>query len=254
MVLSLHPAIKHAGRLPTEPKSLLLSLRNVYETLAISAPTVVEALRGNLSREVCDRRLESWAREVVTHAGMELRVEGREHARPNTTYLVMSNHQSHYDVAVVYRVLGGAVRMIAKRELFTFPVFGRAMTAAGFISIDRQNTERAIASLDDARRSLEAGVPIWIAPEGTRSESGALLPFKKGGFRLALATGVPILPMSLRGTRDALPAHGLRTTPSAKVFVTIHPPIDPRPFAERDPTTALNALMEAVRSAIASGL
>jgi 1-acyl-sn-glycerol-3-phosphate acyltransferase len=235
-------------------KSLLLSLRNVYETLYVSAPTIVDAVRGTVSREVFDQRLESWASRVVANTEMMITVHGREHIEPGRTYLIMSNHQSHYDVAVIYYILGGSIRMVAKRELFKLPLFGRAMQIAGFISVDRQNTKSAIASLDDAKAKLASGVPMWIAPEGTRSESGDLLPFKKGGFVLSLATGTPILPVTIRGTKEVLRAKDLRSRRGIHVFVTIHPPIDPTRFAEMEPKVARDRLTDEVRHAIASGL
>lgn len=240
----------------TGAKSLLLSLRNVYETLYVSAPTVVDAFRGSVTREVCDERLESWASRVVSNAEMVITVHGRENIDPSKTYLIMSNHQSHYDVAVIYYVLGASIRMVAKRELFDLPVFGSAMRAAGFISVDRKNTESAIHSLADAKAKLAAGIPMWIAPEGTRSPTGELLPFKKGGFVIAVETGAPILPVTIRGTREVLRAKGMRSRPGVEVFVTIHPEIDPNDarFAAMDRRAKRDALREEVRQAIASAL
>jgi 1-acyl-sn-glycerol-3-phosphate acyltransferase len=260
------PASRARGRHRTvSGKSLFLSLRNVYETLYVSAPTVVDAFRGTITRQVCDDRLEAWASRVVANSEMMISVHGRENLPPSnsnsdgnsnnkSTFVIMSNHQSHYDVAVIYYVLGSTIRMVAKRELFNLPVFGSAMRAAGFISVDRQNTGRAIASLEDAKEKLASGIPMWIAPEGTRSATGELLPFKKGGFVLSIATGAPILPVSIRGTRDVLRAKGMRSRPGVEVFVTIHPPIDPMRFCDLSPKTAREALTEEVRSAIASGL
>lgn len=247
-------------------KSLLLSLRNVCETLYISAPTVVDALRGTITRERCDERLEAWASRVVANSEMMISVHGRENIEPSTTYVIMSNHQSHYDVAVIFYVLGSTIRMVAKRELFELPVFGRAMRVAGFaggfgnqalvpeMRVDRQNRKRAIASLDDARQKLQSGVPMWIAPEGTRSPTGELLPFKKGGFVLSLETGAPILPVSIRGTRDVLRANAIRSRRGVEVYVTIHPPVDPKRFADLPAREARAALEGEVRRAIASGL
>ncbi len=235
-------------------KSLLLSLRNVYETLAVSAPTVVDAARGRLSRKTCDERLEAWASHVVRNLEMLLTVRGRENVTPETTYVVMSNHQSHYDIAVLYYVLGPNVRMVAKKELFDLPVFGRAIREAGFVPVDRGNTESAIASLASAKNHLAAGTHLWIAPEGTRSPTGELLPFKKGGFHIALDTKAPILPITIRGTREALRAKGMRSRAGVEVQVTIHPPIDPGRFAGMDRKAARNALLADVRKAIASAL
>jgi len=230
-------------------KSLLLSLRNVQKTFSTSSAVVMDAVRGGVSREACDGRLETWASRVVANSEMMVSVQGRENVDPKATYLVMSNHQSHYDVAVIYYVLGARIRMVAKRELFSVPVFGNAMRAAGFISVDR-----ASASLADARRALEEGTPIWIAPEGTRSPTGELLPFEKGGFVLAVETGTPVLPVSIAGTREVLRAKGMLSRAGVEVFVTIHPPVDPRRWADKDAKAARDALSAEVRSSIASGL
>jgi 1-acyl-sn-glycerol-3-phosphate acyltransferase len=251
----------------------VLSLRNVYETLAVSAPTVLDAARGSLTQRACDGRIEQFAARVMRNAQITVRVRGREHlagtqsslgglggARFNrSTYVVMSNHQSHYDVPVLYHVLGGRMRMIAKTELFSLPLFGRAIRAAGMIEVDRGNHPRAVASLAAAKRQLEAGTHIWIAPEGTRSGTGELLPFKKGGFVLALEIEAPILPITIKGTRDVLPAHSVRSRPGVEVHVTIHEPIDTSPFKARssgrtEARIARDELIHQVRLAIASAL
>ena len=235
-------------------KSLALSLRNIYETLAISWPTVVDAARHRVKKEVCDERLRSWGVKLVEHAKIDVTVVGKENMAPGATYLVMSNHQSLYDVPVLFYVIGGTIRMVTKQELFKVPIFGGAMKEAGFVSIDRKNRNRAIESLAIAKAKLASGVHIWIAPEGTRSRNGDLLPFKKGGFALALEAELPILPVTLKGTRDALRAKGLRSMPGAQVGVTIHPPIDPRTYASMPPKKAREDLMAAVRKAIQSAL
>ncbi len=235
-------------------RSLLLSLRNVYETLAVSAPTVVDALRGRVTREVCDARLERWASHVVRNAEIVVTVHGRENMAPGRTYVLMSNHQSHYDVAVLFYVLGTNIRMVAKKELFDVPVFGQAMRSAGFIEVDRGNHEKAIASLAEARQKLQGGTHIWIAPEGTRSTTGELMPFKKGGFVLALETGAPVLPITVRGTREILPSHGARSRRGVEVHVTMHPPIETVALASMERRAARDELMTQVRRAIGSSL
>jgi 1-acyl-sn-glycerol-3-phosphate acyltransferase len=234
-------------------KSLSLSLRNIYETLAISVPTMLEAVAGLVTKEACDVRLERWAANIVHNAGIRLHVTGREHLLPHETYLVMSNHQSLYDIPVLFNVIGSNVRMITKEELFRVPIFGKALHAGGFISIDRSNRKAAIRSLDRARALLASGTHVWIAPEGTRSKTGKLLPFKKGAFYLALEAGLPILPVTLSGTRNALPAKGLRSTAGADVNVTIHAKIDPRPYAARG-KEGRDVLMEDVRRIVESAL
>jgi 1-acyl-sn-glycerol-3-phosphate acyltransferase len=246
-------------------KSLLLSLRNAYEALAVSVPTVVDGVRGRLSARECDVRLETFAAHVMRNAEIAVSVRGREHLEGgqstrgglgagSRTYVVMSNHQSHYDVPVLYYVLGGRMRMVAKKELFRVPVFGRAIRDAGMIEVDRGNRQGAIASLAKAKEQLEGGTHIWIAPEGTRSESGELVPFKKGGFVLALDMKAPILPITIKGTRDVLPAHGMFSRRGVEVHVTIHPPIETAHIDTTNMKAARDALTTEVRLAIASAL
>jgi 1-acyl-sn-glycerol-3-phosphate acyltransferase len=232
--------------------SVALSLQNVYETLAISWPTVIDTLLGRVDKKTCDDRLAGWAKAVVENAGITINVTGREHLRPHETYLVVSNHQSLYDIPVLFYVIGPNIRMITKKELFRVPVFGRALAAAGFISIDRSDRLRAMHSLEEARALLASGTHVWIAPEGTRSRTGMLLPFKKGAFHLAFEAGLPIVPVTLRGTRDVLAAQGIRSTAGAHVRVVIHEKIDPRPYTEQGRKGRVE-LMRELRRVVESG-
>ncbi len=234
-------------------RSLALSLRNVYETFAISFPTVIDAARHRIDAEECNRRLASWSARVVENLELRLDVEGRENQDRSKVYVIMSNHQSHYDIPVLYHVLGGNIRMVAKKELFRVPIFGAAMQAAGFISVDRSNRERAVRSLDKAKEILAQGMNVFIAPEGTRSKTGELLPFKKGGFNLALDMGLPILPVSVQGTRDALPPSAARSNSGADVKVRIAPPIDVGPYASQG-KKGRDALLADVRATIERSL
>lgn len=199
----------------------------VRETLAIASPTLVEAARGTLDVGICNERLYSWAKKLLERADIRLTVEGREHL-PDTdeTFVVMSNHQSHYDIPTVFHAYGRPLRMVAKKELFRVPIWGRAMRVAKFVELDRANRDRAIESLNAARETLRSGISIWIAPEGTRSRTGELGEFKKGGFHLALGTDTRILPVSIMGTRQVLPAKGRRVRPGADVRVVFSEPVD----------------------------
>jgi len=245
--------LRSADRVDSAPKSFGLSLQNVYETLAISVPTVLDALRGRVTKDLSDRRLDRWARNIVRNARIELDIVGRENLVAGETFLVMSNHQSLYDIPVLFQVAGPNIRMITKQELFKVPIFGNALEAGGFISIDRSNRHAAIRSLEKARALLASGTHVWIAPEGTRSRTGELLPFKKGAFYLALEALLPILPVTLQGTRDALEAKGLRSRSGARVRVTIHPKIDPTPFAARG-KRGRDELMKHLREVLGSAL
>ena len=240
--------------MPQGPKSIALTLTNVYETLSISWPTVIEGVLHRVRKDVCDERLRAWSIRVIDHCRLDLEVVGREHVANGATYLIMSNHQSLYDIPVLFRVFGGNVRMITKKELFRVPVFGGALQQAGFISIDRENRHSAVQSLEIAKKVVTEGTNVWIAPEGTRSLTGELLPFKKGGFNLALQAGLPVLPVTLRGTRDILRAKGVRSSRGAEVKVTIHPPLSPADYESEGPRAGRARLMNDVREALARGL
>jgi len=222
----------------------------VWQTLRISVPTIWQGLRGSLTAEACDRRLAQWSGAIVRRASIDLRVEGAAHAARDESYVLMSNHQSLYDVPVIYQALDRRIRMVAKRELFQVPIWGRAMQRAGFIALDRQSRERSRETLLASADILQTGTSIWIAPEGTRSKDGALGPFRKGGFHLALQSGCRILPITIVGTRAVLPAKGAHITDGCTVRVVIHPPVDPAAFGE----ARRDELIEVVRNAIGSGL
>jgi 1-acyl-sn-glycerol-3-phosphate acyltransferase len=222
----------------------------VWQTLRISLPTIWDSLRGTLTPEVCDRRLAQWSRAIVERAHIDLHVVGREHAAPSESFVLMSNHQSLYDVPVVYQALDRRIRMVAKKELFRVPLWGRAMQRAGFIALDRANRDRSRETLLASADVLHAGTSIWIAPEGTRSKTGELGEFRKGGFHLALQSGCRILPISITGTRAVLPAKSAHVTDGCNVRVVLHPPIAPRDFGDE----RRDELIAAVRAAIASGL
>jgi 1-acyl-sn-glycerol-3-phosphate acyltransferase len=232
--------------------SLTLSLRAAQETLAISVPTVVDEALGRVTKPRCDARLDAWSRALVGHARIRLEVSGHERVKPGVAYVVVSNHQSLYDVPVLFRVFGPDIRMVAKRELFEIPIFGGAMRAAGFIPVHRGDARSSVHTFGSARGLLERGTLVWIAPEGTRSRSGALLPFKPGAFRLAIESQAAVLPVTLDGTRHVLPPTSWRPRPGATVHVTIHAPVQPP--ARGGGPAARRLLAERVCAVIESGL
>jgi 1-acyl-sn-glycerol-3-phosphate acyltransferase len=206
--------------------SLKTTLDVVAPMMAISAGTLFDALRGSLTRQASDDRIAWWASQVVRRTGMDLRVEGREHLEGAETFVVMSNHQSHIDIPVLFAAVSPRLRMVTKKELFRVPIWGKAMRESGFIEIDRQNRDRAIESLRVAKETLRSGVHVWIAPEGTRSRDGVMLPFKKGGFMTALDSDTRILPVGVSGTRDVLPKGRAKARAGQRIAVVIGAPID----------------------------
>ncbi|MCC6217686.1 MAG: 1-acyl-sn-glycerol-3-phosphate acyltransferase [Polyangiaceae bacterium] len=230
--------------------SIPLVAAAIAETGRISIPTLADSIRGRLTMEASDHRLESWSSRLLRLARVELDVEGLEHARAGRAWVIMSNHQSHYDIPVLFQALPVRMRMITKTELFRIPIFGRAMRAAGFVEVDRSNRSQALDALRHARTALEGGTSIWIAPEGTRSRTGELGAFKKGGFHLAVDAAADILPVTLLGTREILPAGTLAIRRGARVRVVVGAPLAAGAYGR----PRLEELMADVRRAIAGPL
>jgi 1-acyl-sn-glycerol-3-phosphate acyltransferase len=202
------------------------SLRVVAEMARITGPTMVDAARGHLARADVDARAAQFARRVVEVLAVDLRVTGGDEVDPTATYVYMSNHQSHLDIPMLYAALPGrTIRMVGKTELFQIPLWGRGLRAAEFIEVDRSDRTRAVASMKRAGDLIRDGVSVYLAPEGTRSRDGRVGPLKKGGFHLATSTGVPIVPIAIRGTIEILPRGGRSARPGCTVDVHIGAPI-----------------------------
>ncbi len=232
--------------------TLAQTVMGIVDTGRISVPTVIDSLVRPLDPRVAERRLDWWSRKLLHDAAVALEVSGRDHAGDGQEpFVVMSNHQSLYDVPVLFQCGLGSLRMVTKAELFKVPIWGRAMEAAGFIRIDRHDRDQAVGALRDRGGSLlSAGTRVWIAPEGTRSRTGRLGPFKSGGFRMALDLRVRILPVAIEGTRDVLPAQGFSVQAGKRVKVTILPPLDPAAYG----VDRRKDLMADVRRSIATAL
>jgi 1-acyl-sn-glycerol-3-phosphate acyltransferase len=165
-----------------------------------------------------------WARINALAAPSKVRVSGHEQVVPGQSYVVVANHQSHFDILAIYGWLGIDIRWVMKMELRKVPVLGLACEKLGHVYIDRSNSHRAQASIDAAKSQLKNGTSIFFFPEGTRSLDGRLLPFKKGAFKLAKELNLPILPVTIRGSHDILPAKTLNLFPGA-MDIIMHPPI-----------------------------
>lgn len=191
----------------------------------------------------------TWARINSYTTPMFVRVSGREHIDPRQSYVVVSNHQSHFDIFVLYGWLGIDFKWVMKAALRKIPFLGIACEKLEHIYIDRSNSQAAIDSINQAKSRIVNGTSVLFFPEGTRSETSRMIPFKKGAFRFAVDLGLPILPVTIDGTRDILPKNTIDLFPG-KVHMTIHPPIDIEGYAPHN----LETLMEDVRAVIKSAL
>jgi 1-acyl-sn-glycerol-3-phosphate acyltransferase len=230
-------------------------LRAALETAKISLPTVIEARRGVLRQQDCDTRLRSWASRVLGHVDARVEVDGLEHlSASGGPFVVVSNHQSYFDIPVIYASLSLRLRMAAKAELFAIPLWGQALRASNFVLIDRKNPGRAHEALRDAgERMRESEISLYVAPEGTRSSDGALGRFKGGAFRMASQLGFPILPVAISGTYQIHRKGSPRVSRGCTVQVRVLPPLSPdhaetpEKWAGRARTAIETALEQLVR-------
>ena len=181
-------------------------------------------------------------------AGIRVEVTGRERVPANTACIFMANHVSNLDPPALIPHIPGRTSAFMKRSLMNLPILGTAFKQGEFIAVDRTgNKESAEQSIAEAERLLNKGVHITTFVEGTRSRDGRLLPFKKGPFYLAMQTGAPCIPVSIYGTETMMAKGSLCIRPGT-AHIVFHEPVNPSDYATRE------ELMQAVRTAIASGL
>ena len=187
-----------------------------------------------------------WSRAFFWLFFLPVSVDGIEHIEPKQSYVFVSNHQSMFDVWLIYGWLPVVFKWLMKAELRKVPFIGSGCKAAGHIFIDRRNAKAALESIKNVEKQLVNGVCTVIFPEGTRSLDGEVGRFKRGAFQIAWDLGLPVVPLSLSGCFEVLP--------KGKPFVRRHPvhmhigkPIDLKQFADS------NEAVEAVRAAVIAG-
>ena len=188
----------------------------------------------------------NWARFVLGGAGVTVTIEGLEHLAPQGPQIVAANHQSVFDILAILGTVPLPLKFIAKKEVFRYPFFGPAVKAVGHIKLDRKDRKQAFAAYQVAALELvRTRSHVLVFPEGTRSRTGLMLPFKKGPAMLAIASGAPLVPCYCAGTFDILPkgSHWVRPRPVQLLF---GPPLPTQGLTYDD----RDALTERLREAI----
>lgn len=236
---------------PARPPTLVNYVHTLVAWPLVALYTVVMATL-SLSLSFFDPRgrrqhwcAATWSRMIARTALLDVRVRGAEHVRPGVSYVFLSTHQSWMDIPVMLGYLPSQLRIAAKREVFHIPFLGWHMRRGGHIPVNRGNTAEAVESLRRATRHLREGVSAFLFPEGTRTRDGSLQPLKKGGFKLALEAGLPIVPVVIVGTRRAMP-RGSAVLRPVPVDLYIEPPIPTDGLTDAD----LPALVDRVRAAM----
>jgi 1-acyl-sn-glycerol-3-phosphate acyltransferase len=231
-------------------RTILLYSTAAVATIVLGSIVIIAALLGvkDGPNSIYDKVPRWWSLAVLWMVGINVRVHGMENATPDATQIFASNHVSWFDVPALASTLPNN-RFVAKAELFKVPVFGRAMRAVGMIEIQRENRKAAFGAYEVAAERIRGGKSVVVFPEGTRGTAYPLRPFKKGPFVLAIAAGVPIVPIILHGTIEVMPRGTLRVHPGT---IDIH-------LLEPVTTTGVDydhreALMNTVRTRMADAM
>ncbi|NTW11590.1 MAG: 1-acyl-sn-glycerol-3-phosphate acyltransferase [Chlorobiaceae bacterium] len=188
-----------------------------------------------------------WGRLSIRLFGISVEVIGKENYDSSKNYLVLSNHAGMADIPLLFGCMALNLRFVAKEELGRIPIFGWAMKQAGYILIKRGQNREALKSLLAASEVLRSGRSVHIFPEGTRSATGELLPFKRGAFLVAQKGGVPVLPVTIIGSNLITPKKSLKIN-GGKITLVISPPLQPAAFK------SVEELMKATAGIIGNNL
>ncbi len=248
--------VKKKRRLRDNP--LLLYLYQIYTWLVffpfLAITTTVLGIIATILAILFGGRVASimgviWSRLNSYITPMFVEVIGKEKIQKNQSYVIVANHQSHYDIFVIYGWMPVDFRWVMKIQLLKVPFLGYSCYKIGHVFIDRSNPEKAKESINAAKDRIKGGTSIMFFPEGTRSNDGTLREFKKGAFKFALDMNLPILPVTIVDSRNVLPARSLKLFPGRAKLI-VHDPIDIQNYTEDN----MESLMAVARQCIEKGL
>lgn len=227
-------------------RSIFFYMMVIYSTIFLGTATVVVTFLTKRN-DAAHRIGRLWANLNLWAAGVKVEVRGLENINPQSSYVYAANHQGLFDIFAVLGRLPVQFRWLAKEELFRFPFLGRAMTAIGYIPIDRTDRRKAFESLNQAALKVRNGTSVVIFPEGTRSLDGVLQEFKRGGFVLAIKSQQPMVPISISGSHRVLPKHGEWSVEPGKILMTVGKPIPTAGCSAKGKEDLMITVREAIR-------
>lgn len=233
---------------------IYIALVCLFAFIKLLVTSIYVNITGKNTRALTDTLAKNFGNEMLAAVHATLTVNGKlPPILPGRSYIIISTHASHFDIPAVFAGLPLSIRMIAKKELFRIPFFGKALRRHEYIEMDRQNRTKAFEALEKAKALMETGIVIWAAAEGTRSLTGALLPFKKGIFILAIEAQAIIIPLVIQGTHDILPAKTWDFSPDKSVTLTIGESIDTQSMNLNDRDTLMKNVREQMEKIIKDG-
>ena len=205
-------------------RTVWLALVALVSTLVLASATTFVAIFRSTSPWI-DRFARIWARSLVRAAGIDLHSADVHRLDPSKRYILVANHYSYLDIPCILAAVPQPIRFMAKKSLFSIPIFGWAISRAGFIPIDRKNRRTAVKSFDLAAQRIRKGNTIVIFPEEGRTRERTMKPFQRGAFLLALKSEKTIVPIAIDSTYDIFPAGRWSVTPG-KVTIRVGTPIE----------------------------
>ncbi|HSY51820.1 MAG TPA: lysophospholipid acyltransferase family protein [Thermoanaerobaculia bacterium] len=210
----------------------------IVVTIPLAITVMIIALISSSSPWI-DSVIRLWGRLMLWGAGIRIRGDGVERIDRARRYILIANHHSYFDIPCIFAAIPQPIRFMAKKSLFSIPIFGWAIGRAGFIPIDRKNRRTAVKSFDLAVDRIRKGNTIVIFPEEGRSHAPAMRPFQRGAFLLAIRSELPILPLAIDGTYEAFKVGARRITPGV-VTVRVGTPIETVGLSVRAKDTLLD--------------
>src|SRR5216684_8127604 len=221
----------------------------IVVTIPLAITVMLIALLSSSSPWI-DPVIRLWARLILWGAGIDIRGEGIERIERTKRYILIANHHSYFDIPCIFAAVPQPIRFMAKKSLFSIPIFGWAIGRAGFIPIDRKNRRTAVKSFELAVDRIRKGNTVVVFPEEGRSRELAMRPFQRGAFLLAIRSELPILPLAIDGTYEVFRV-GAKTITTGVVTVGVGTPIETVGVSVRAKDTLLDQSRSQIEAMLA---